>query len=225
MVICGIHGIAERANSLFKTTFKALRRVSLDPASITRIRPNRPRPAPTGARPHHMIEDREPSRDITEKTSLAHRGTVKSRRPSDAGISPGAGPGARTSRINRQADSMYGLRVALWCVDLVAFGSLFFVMKPDLPKAVLLHCVVLAPACPVVAEGHAAWRRQSARQTERGDWYVQNFGSTSALRQVVDEPGLRRIRDEKGLVNAVRELRRQHPRLPLDVGATLVKEL
>ncbi|MFE4758530.1 transposase family protein [Streptomyces mirabilis] len=36
-VIRGIHGVAERANALFKVTFKALRRVSLDLGSITRI--------------------------------------------------------------------------------------------------------------------------------------------------------------------------------------------
>ncbi|MET7313781.1 transposase family protein [Streptomyces sp. NPDC005571] len=36
-VIRGIHGVAERANALFKVTFQALRRVSLDPGSITRI--------------------------------------------------------------------------------------------------------------------------------------------------------------------------------------------
>jgi hypothetical protein len=36
-MIRGIHGVAERANALLKVTFKALRRVGLDPASITRI--------------------------------------------------------------------------------------------------------------------------------------------------------------------------------------------
>ncbi|MGW2936163.1 HARBI1 family protein [Streptomyces sp. NPDC001156] len=36
-VIRGVHGVAERANALLKVTFKALRRVSLDPAAITRI--------------------------------------------------------------------------------------------------------------------------------------------------------------------------------------------
>jgi hypothetical protein len=36
-VIRGIHAVAERANALLKVTFKALRRASLDPASITRI--------------------------------------------------------------------------------------------------------------------------------------------------------------------------------------------
>ncbi|WP_371666726.1 transposase family protein [Streptomyces sp. NBC_00289] len=34
-VICGIHGVCERATS--QTTFKALRRVSLDPSRITKI--------------------------------------------------------------------------------------------------------------------------------------------------------------------------------------------
>ena len=36
-VIRGIHSVCERANSLLKTTFKALRRVSLDPSRITKI--------------------------------------------------------------------------------------------------------------------------------------------------------------------------------------------
>jgi hypothetical protein len=36
-VIRGIHGVCERANPLLKTTFKALRRVSLDPSRITQI--------------------------------------------------------------------------------------------------------------------------------------------------------------------------------------------
>jgi hypothetical protein len=36
-VIRGVHAIAERANTLLKVTFKALRRVSLGTSSITRI--------------------------------------------------------------------------------------------------------------------------------------------------------------------------------------------
>jgi len=36
-VIRGIHGVCERANSLLKTAFKALRRVSLDPIRLTKI--------------------------------------------------------------------------------------------------------------------------------------------------------------------------------------------
>jgi hypothetical protein len=36
-VIRGIHGVCERTNALLKVTFKALRRVSLDPGRITQI--------------------------------------------------------------------------------------------------------------------------------------------------------------------------------------------
>jgi DDE superfamily endonuclease len=36
-VIRGVHAVAERANALLKVTFKALRRVSLDPSALTRI--------------------------------------------------------------------------------------------------------------------------------------------------------------------------------------------
>ncbi|CAM5230286.1 hypothetical protein SALBM311S_07128 [Streptomyces alboniger] len=36
-VIRGVHAVAERANALLKVTFKALRRVSLDPSGITLI--------------------------------------------------------------------------------------------------------------------------------------------------------------------------------------------
>lgn len=36
-LIRGVHGVAERANSLLETTFKALRRVSLDPWRIGAI--------------------------------------------------------------------------------------------------------------------------------------------------------------------------------------------
>lgn len=36
-MIRGVHGITERANALLKVTFKALRKVSLAPAAITRI--------------------------------------------------------------------------------------------------------------------------------------------------------------------------------------------
>jgi len=120
---------------------------------------------------------------------------------------------------------MYGLRAVLWFIGLVALGSTFFLMRSDLPKTVVVLCMVVAVACPVAAEAHAAWRRQGASQAEQRDWYAENFGSIDALREAVDEPGLRRIRDEKGAANAVREVKRRHPKLPLDVAVTLVKAL
>ncbi|MFD4948180.1 hypothetical protein ACFWNT_38125 [Streptomyces sp. NPDC058409] len=120
---------------------------------------------------------------------------------------------------------MYGLRVALWAIGLVALGCSFFLMRSDLPEAVLMLSAVLSLACPLVAEGQVAHRKQKARQAEQRDWYAQSFGSIDALRQAVDGPGLRRIRDEKGPANAVREVKRRLPRLPLDVAVTLVKAL
>jgi hypothetical protein len=67
LLVRGVHSVAERANALLKVTFKALRRVGLDPGAITRI-----------ARAalvllhveHHRIclsGDHEASRNITEK--------------------------------------------------------------------------------------------------------------------------------------------------------------
>lgn len=106
---------------------------------------------------------------------------------------------------------MYGLRVVLWAIGLVALGCSYFLMRSDLPKTVLVLCMLVAIACPVAAESRAAWRQQGARQAEQRDWYAQNFGSIDALRQAVDEPGLRRIRDEKGPANAVREVKRRLP--------------
>jgi hypothetical protein len=37
LIVRGVHGVAERANSLLKTTFKALRRVSVCPRRIGAI--------------------------------------------------------------------------------------------------------------------------------------------------------------------------------------------
>lgn len=120
---------------------------------------------------------------------------------------------------------MYRSRAVLWAIGLVAWGCSFFLMRSDLPKKALVLCMLVAIACPVAAESRVAWRRQRARQAEQRDWYDQSFGSIDALRAVVDEPGLRRIRDEKGPAHAVREVKRRLPRLPLDVAVTLVNAL
>lgn len=52
-VIRGIHGVCERASSQLKTTFKALRRVSLDPTHHEDCR-HSPRPATARVRPHRV---------------------------------------------------------------------------------------------------------------------------------------------------------------------------
>ncbi|MEV7401581.1 hypothetical protein AB0N93_14435 [Streptomyces sp. NPDC091267] len=109
-------------------------------------------------------------------------------------------------------------RIVLWGVGLVALAGVFFSLQSGLPKAVWILCIVLA-------EGRSAWQTRGGRRAEQRDWYAANFGSIDALRQATDEPGLHRIRDEKGAANAVREVKRQHPKLPLDVAVTLVKAL
>lgn len=116
-------------------------------------------------------------------------------------------------------------RVVLWGVGLVALAGVFLSLQSGLPTAVCILCIVLAVACPTAAEGRSAWQTPGGRRAEQRDWYAANFGTIDALRQAVDEPGLRRIRDEKGAAHAVREVKRQHPKLPLDVAVTLVKAL
>ena len=55
MLHSATRALAERGNSLLKTTFKALRRVSLCPWRIGSITAARPRPASHRTRPDHMI--------------------------------------------------------------------------------------------------------------------------------------------------------------------------
>ncbi|MEU2250118.1 hypothetical protein [Streptomyces sp. NPDC019224] len=117
------------------------------------------------------------------------------------------------------------MRAALWSVGLAAWVFLFFTWRSDLPAAVGIICAVLAVVCPATAEVRASARKQNAHRAEQRAWYAENFGSLDALRQAVDAPALRRIRDEKGAVHAVREVKRTHPRLPLDVAVSLVKGL
>ncbi|MER5357773.1 hypothetical protein [Streptomyces sp. NPDC002785] len=91
------------------------------------------------------------------------------------------------------------------------------VASPVLP---FLLCVVLAFAFVLAAEIYATVRKRR----EKRESYIRTFGSVDELRQVIDGPGLRRIRDEEGLLSAVREIRRQYPGMPIDMAATLIKE-
>ncbi|MGW1183096.1 hypothetical protein ACWD7Y_17440 [Streptomyces drozdowiczii] len=120
---------------------------------------------------------------------------------------------------------MRAFRVVLWAVGLVALVGLFFSLKEGLDPAVWVLCMVLAVGCPLAAEGRAARQTQGRRRAEQRAWYAENFGSLEALREAVDASALRRIRDEKGAAHAVREVKREHPRLPLDVAVSLVKAL
>src|SRR5258706_11917295 len=57
----GIRAIGERGNSLLKTTFKALRNVSLCPLEDRQDRRGRPCPPARRARPDHLITQRHNS--------------------------------------------------------------------------------------------------------------------------------------------------------------------
>jgi hypothetical protein len=70
-VIRGVHAVAERANALLKITFKALHRVSLDPAAITRIARAALVLLQLRTRPHYLNEDHRTSQDVTETGSVA----------------------------------------------------------------------------------------------------------------------------------------------------------
>jgi hypothetical protein len=59
----------------------------------------------------------------------------------------------------------------------------------------------------------------------RREGFNREFASTHDFYQAVDKEALRRIREERGVVVAVRELRRQYPSVPLATAAELVKGL
>ncbi|MEE4490194.1 hypothetical protein [Streptomyces sp. BE230] len=121
-------------------------------------------------------------------------------------------------------DVMYGWRIALWAAGIVAAGAamlLFHRAATDSSVLPFLLCVVLAFVFVLAAEIYATGRKQR----ERRESFIQTFGSVDELRQVIDGPGLRQIRDEGGRIGALRELKRQYPGIPIDMAATLIKEL
>ncbi len=112
---------------------------------------------------------------------------------------------------------LYGPRVLLWCL---ALGGLFLIFialsQEQLALAYVGFAVVVV--CPGLAEVYAQRRRRS-------DWFGRQFASQEEFLRSLDTEGLRRVRDDKGLAEAVRELRRQHPKLPLKTAAETVKQL
>ncbi|RAJ55990.1 hypothetical protein K388_04910 [Streptomyces sp. KhCrAH-43] len=124
-------------------------------------------------------------------------------------MSPRAGGGARPSRTT-------WIRAALWCAGLACYYVAFF-HQPD-NVALLLALFLLGAFLPGWGEGYAQRRR-------RTEWAAQ-FASAEELRLLVtDEAEFRRLRDEKGVLAAVRRLRRAHPRCPLPLALELVQSL
>lgn len=112
---------------------------------------------------------------------------------------------------------LYGPRVLLWCL---AIGGLFlaFVSLSLDQRSLAYTGFVLIMVCPGLAEAYAQRRRRS-------DWYRREFGTQEEFVSSIDTADLRRVRDEKGTAEAVRALRRRHPKLPLKVAADTVKQL
>ncbi|MBP8533397.1 hypothetical protein [Streptomyces sp. MK37H] len=118
---------------------------------------------------------------------------------------------------------MYGPRVALWAVGVASFAWLMLPAVTDwaigLPPPPLIAVLcALAILCPGTAEF-------LARRHKEQSWYAGNFASFEDLRGSVDRAALLRIRETKGPAQALREVRRQYPSLPLKVAARLVREL
>ncbi|WNI24246.1 hypothetical protein [Streptomyces sp. ITFR-16] len=108
------------------------------------------------------------------------------------------------------------IRATLWCAGLACYYVAFF-RQPD-SVALLLALFLLGAFLPGWAEGYAQRRRRS-------EWAAQ-FASVGELRLLVtDEAELRRLRDEKGALAAVRRLRRAHPLCPLPLALELVRSL
>ncbi|MFC4495917.1 hypothetical protein ACFPA8_17490 [Streptomyces ovatisporus] len=105
----------------------------------------------------------------------------------------------------------------LWCLALGGLFMAFVSLSVD-QRALATVGFVLVIVCPGLAEAYAQRRRRS-------DWFRQQFGTQEEFVRSLDTEGLRRVRDEKGLAEAVRELRRRHPKLPLKTAADTVKQL
>ncbi|SED37568.1 hypothetical protein SAMN05216483_3707 [Streptomyces sp. 2131.1] len=99
---------------------------------------------------------------------------------------------------------MYVWRMALWAAASAAAGAavlLFHGADTGSSALPFLLCLVLAFVFALAAELYATGRkRREARKS-----FIQKFGSVDELRQAVDGPGLRRTRDEDGLLSAVRK--------------------
>ncbi|MET8956717.1 hypothetical protein ACWEQN_35860 [Streptomyces sp. NPDC004129] len=112
---------------------------------------------------------------------------------------------------------MYGPRVAMWGLAACSFYLLFLSLaNQSIPLAVTF--LLLTSALLGSAETYADRRRKREK-------FNQQFASTDDFFQAVDKEALLRIREERGVAVAVRELRRQYPSVPLATAAQLVKGL
>lgn len=112
---------------------------------------------------------------------------------------------------------MYGPRAAMWGL---AGGStyLLFLSLANRSMTMVVTFFLLTIGLLGSAETYSDRRR-------RREEFNRLFASTDDFFQAVDKEAVLRIREERGVVNAVRELRRQYPSVSLATAAELVKGL
>lgn len=109
-------------------------------------------------------------------------------------------------------------RTTLWFATLATFaGSVYLLTNTALVAGALL--MLASILCGGTAETRAVRQRQYRA-------YEEKYGaSLEQVRTRVDTHAVRRMRDEKGDVHAVRMLRRQAPEVPLKDAVKLVQDL
>jgi hypothetical protein len=112
---------------------------------------------------------------------------------------------------------MYGPRLALWCLAAASF-CLFFLSVTNQSKPMAVTFFFLAIALLGSAESYAVRRK-------RREKFDREFNSHDDFFRAVDREAVLRIREERGVAVAVRDLQRQYPTASLKTLARLVKEL
>ncbi|MGW1258076.1 hypothetical protein ACWD5Q_23545 [Streptomyces sp. NPDC002513] len=112
---------------------------------------------------------------------------------------------------------MYGPRAAMWGLA-GFFFFLAFLSIANWPMVLGEMFFVVAIMLVGSAEVYSDRRR-------RREEFDRQFASFDDFFQAVDKEALLRIREERGVAVAVRELRRQYPSVSLATAAQLVKKL
>ncbi|MBT2385238.1 hypothetical protein [Streptomyces sp. ISL-11] len=101
----------------------------------------------------------------------------------------------------------------------MSFTLIWLIFQSDEPNHAMAYFLfAVGIVCPGLGEAYAVRRRQR-------DWYRRRFASFDELRMSVNASALRQIREEKGLWDAIHELKREYPLLPVGEAAKLIKGL
>jgi hypothetical protein len=112
---------------------------------------------------------------------------------------------------------MYGPRVAMWGLAVCSF---VLAVQTITSMSIFLRGIFFVGTIVLFERAETYSVRRKRREE-----FDRQFASIDDFYQAVDKEALRRIREEQGVVVAVRELRRQYPSVSLAVAAELVKGL